>query len=308
MTSRADAWRAVGAAIAAPWVAFAACTSIDDLAGGGTADAGGDALAVEGGGVGDGALADGADANALDAGPDALDAGGCPATGRGPDMVRVGSFCIDRTEVTRTQYAAFLAAVGDDAAAPGPSCAWNKSLVPTATCVRGIAGEPVSGANWCQAAAFCAWAGKRLCGRIDGGAFAFVDKATASVSEWYAACSASGTRTFPYGSAFDPKACNGLGNEAGSLVPVGSKATCQGGVPGLFDMSGNVGEWLDACEVGIVSDAGPNAGDYCLQAGGDFASRDPPNGLDNLRCDQPLTSITRDSAECYWGIRCCADP
>lgn len=43
---------------------------------------------------------------------------------------------------------------------------------------------------------------------------------------------------------------------------VGSFAACVGGVPGLYDMSGNLGEWGDAC----AANTGEN--DYCQVRGG----------------------------------------
>ena len=53
---------------------------------------------------------------------------------------------------------------------------------------------PVVGVNWCQAYGFCKSAGKRLCGRIGGGANAFTDYASAAASQWYNACSKVGTQ------------------------------------------------------------------------------------------------------------------
>jgi len=79
-------------------------------------------------------------------------------------------------------------------------------------------------------------------------------------------------RDYPYGDAFDAKACIGAdfnGNpmfEPGTDYPreVGSTASCQGGYPGLLDMSGNIWEWEDSCN-------GSNGnGDVCLTRGGSY--------------------------------------
>src|SRR5690349_9230704 len=55
----------------------------------------------------------------------------CPTNTKGGPMVLVGNgaVCIDATEVTRDQYAAFLAATnnGVDVGGQPPQCAWNTS-------------------------------------------------------------------------------------------------------------------------------------------------------------------------------------
>src|SRR5262249_40663852 len=115
--------------------------------------------------------------------------------------------------------------------------------------LSGPADRPVHAVDWCDAFAYCAWAGKRLCGRIAGGS---VDPTfgtdLASESEWYNACSRGGQHAYPYGDTYDPRACNGLeyGAGTGPQLPVGSLSSCTGGFAGLFDMSGNVSEWEDS--------------------------------------------------------------
>jgi formylglycine-generating enzyme required for sulfatase activity len=87
----------------------------------------------------------------------------------GAKMVRVGSFCIDATEVTRGEFLAFLAApLEQRTAARPPECAWN-TTDPTINATASGLGNPVGEINFCDALAYCAWAGKRLCGRIGGG-------------------------------------------------------------------------------------------------------------------------------------------
>ena len=76
-----------------------------------------------------------------------------------------------------------------------------------------------------------------------------------NTSAWFLACShGAEQRAYPYGNTFETASCNGCAYEAtcGQVVynlttPVGSLASCAGGYPGLFDMSGNVEEWEDAC-------------------------------------------------------------
>src|SRR5262249_7700074 len=141
--------------------------------------------------------------------------------------------------------------------------------------------------------AFCAWAGKRLCGRVDTRALAIAELSSA-FDAWYVACSAEGTRVYPYGDTFDPTACNGLDRDAGGRVMVGTLPRCVGGYPGLFDMAGNVAEWIDACD-----DAG-----LCAARGGGFA---PESGEERfMRCSHPGYPINAAATYSSIGFRCCS--
>jgi len=122
--------------------------------------------------------------------------------------------------------------------------------------------------NWCQAYAYCAWAGKELCGALDGGAFDYGAFADSTQSVWMSACSANGAQQYPYGASFKPSACDLSAPDGAiaSLAPVGSFGDCVGSLPGLYDMLGNVGEWENACQ----SSDGGAAADLCRRGGGGF--------------------------------------
>ena len=66
-----------------------------------------------------------------------------------------------------------------------------------------------------------------------------------------AACSGSEGRAFPYGDSYDAAACNSRSSTAiatgapTGTAAVGSFSACQGGLPGLYDMAGNVAEWVE---------------------------------------------------------------
>ena len=97
----------------------------------------------------------------------------CPGTG-GPTGVRVGSYCIDSTEVTNDQYLAYLKERKGDTSGQPPQCGWNTgtyALQPLDPWPVPVGQEQfaVVGVDWCDAFAFCAYYGKRLCGRIGGG-------------------------------------------------------------------------------------------------------------------------------------------
>lgn len=248
----------------------------------------------------------------------------CPGSLAGPRMIEVprpgGTYCIDQTEVTNENYAAFLASnpnpQGQDA-----ECAWNTSFVPTSTnntepC-RVVQYDPtnkpkvpVSCIDWCDAKRYCQWAGKRLCGAMDGASLAPSDFANAAKSQWYSACSRAGTRDFPYGDVHDPEACADLDNASGTgthASDVMSFAGCTGGYTALFDMSGNVAEWEDSCA------ASSGAADSCLVRGGYLFSSaaTPPTTLchssvANDTTPSPATA-RRDQRSEFIGIRCCYD-
>ena len=222
----------------------------------------------------------------------------CPGTA-GPKGVRVGMYCIDATEVTRSQYAAFLTAMP---ARPNsiPSCVSNSSYVPRSDWppAPGEQDRPVMAVDWCDAHDFCAWAGKRLCGKIGGGPVAPADAQSAKSDQWFAACSKAGLRSFPYEGAYDAVACNG-----GESTPldkrvrdVATYGKCEGGYPGVFDLSGNVWEWVDACN----ADAADPATTSCRVRGGDFNEGPATMGC-SASVSQPRIGPGR------FGFRCCSN-
>jgi formylglycine-generating enzyme required for sulfatase activity len=219
-------------------------------------------------------------------------------------MVRVPApngttYCIDSTEVTNGHYAGFVASKGSDVSGQDSWCSWNTTYTPSGGWpATGKEDHPVAYVDWCDAYAYCKWAGKRLCGKIGGGRSAYGDYADATKSEWFNVCSVGGTLTYPYGSTYSGLACNGSDNGEAATVPVGSKATCKGGYAGLFDLSGNVAEWEDSCN----GTAGPD--DACRLRGGSFRY-----GLlvSSLRCDDPGTINRSISHNPEFGFRCCAE-
>lgn len=135
-------------------------------------------------------------------------------------------------------------------------------------------GTPWVSLNTAQAQAACAAAGKRLC----------------TETEWQAACAGTANRLYPYGSTYSGTACNGLDKGLGAIVPTGTIATCEGGYPGLFDMSGNAYERTATCTAG-----------NCRIRGGSYRSG-AAAGL--LRCNTGF-DFGEASPDDAVGFRCC---
>ena len=215
----------------------------------------------------------------------------------GPALVDVGDFCIDTTEVTYALYQIFLDDIEGTMPEQPAVCSWNDSFDPATMLANGESSQlPVRGVDWCDAYVFCAWSGKRLCGRPGGGPASYDQPALEEESQWYSACSEDGSHAFPYGDSYEEQSCNGgdYGDAEIGPVPVGSITSCSGGYPGIYDMSGNVWEWEDSC------DANTGEADLCRARGGAFG-----NGGDLHRCDYADFSPARNFTAGPMGIRCC---
>lgn len=183
-------------------------------------------------------------------------------------------FSILATEVSVAQFKACVDA-GTCAKDTFQGCNWG---------VAGREDHPMNCVQWTGAQQFCGYVGGRLC----------------SEDEWLQACSGTDGRAFPYGGAFDVNACNSqsetvkVEGRAMGTVPVGSLKQCQGGLPGLFDMAGNVTEWVDSCK-----------GTYCKFRGGGWNSNDPIDRF--AACTGVCSGNQKTFASATIGFRCCRD-
>ena len=218
---------------------------------------------------------------------------GTPGCGTCPDaaMVPYPGFAIGAREVSNGEYQQFLAAAQDPAIQPA-QCAWNDDFTPTSWPALDPS-LPVVNIDWCDARAYCAWAGQRLCGAISGGPASPFDAVNPAANQWYRACSNGDFRPYPYGKNYKKFACNGADALLGGLLGVGSMPGCEAPIDGVFDLSGNVWEWVDTC-VG----EGQNA--ECMRRGGSYYSNP-----EALRCDA-LSTRPRSAAVHYVGVRCCS--
>lgn len=213
--------------------------------------------------------------------------------------VNAGTVSIDATEVTVGQYYQFMKAKGDDSSGQPSQCSWNADFTPVApfgTVFEPKMAEydyPIVNVNWCSAYAYCQWAGRRLCGKIGGGPLAVGgDRTDPTKSQWMLACAGPSSLAYPYGNDFVDGRCNGPRAQA-TVAPVASFPQCVGAYPGLYDMSGNVYEWLDSCD-----------GDLCSHQGGSsYAFSGTPAETSMLCRFVPSGVIT--TADSSIGFRCC---
>ena len=245
----------------------------------------------------------------------------------GSPMVRIeradksSAFCIDAREATQADYAAFLAAVPaapsafdqdpwcktsnpkgykpqylpfSDVTGPacGPPADWNPGSFPN---------RPVACVDWCDAAAYCAWAGKRLCGVEGGGAADVGRQAASGESEWVYTC-AEGDVSGIAASTRTPE-CLPASPLSGTPEDVDKHASCAGKkapFDAVQNLEGNAGEWTAECE------APPTDGSIrrCLRRGGGTYSpvRDAPGSVCAVQYVDPLLTVARDL-----GFRCCAE-
>jgi formylglycine-generating enzyme required for sulfatase activity len=294
----------------------ASCASLSGLSGG-SDDAGGsadrtsvvDGSKRDGHSGADGGVARDSSSGGHDAAFDAVsvDAGPChaPVAGGADGVLVLGEYCIDTTEAPVALYDHFINDINvNPATGQPPECAWNTSYMPYYPVYMGNPNRaklPQTAVDWCDALAFCTYWGKHLCGnRFDGGALD--QDAALKDGQWYAACTNGTSQTYPYGDNYNPDACRtGLAFDAGPAV-VPTSSSCQGGVPGLFDMSGNLQEWENSC----ISSGGDAALDQCVLRGGTwfYPTDSVTCALNNGGALNPRNGGDTSAN----GVRCCWEP
>jgi sulfatase modifying factor 1 len=214
------------------------------------------------------------------------DGGGCP------EMVQLSDFCIDSMEVSRGAYIEWLMTEPSNPMNHG--CESNESFDWGCEWVGGPE-YPATCIDWCDAYAYCQAYGKRLCGDRGGGPAGYDSYATASENEWFTACTSSNLRAYPYGDLFEEGRCGDMSTD--ELRVSGSFPDCQasGEYACVFDLSGNVWEWEDACESDLDEAR-------CRLRGGSFRQTDG-----SIHCAYPGDAPRLDNQSLNVGFRCCAD-
>jgi formylglycine-generating enzyme required for sulfatase activity len=222
--------------------------------------------------------------------------------GEGSRAANVAPFCLDLTETTVEAFRGCVAARG---CASVPATTWKPELPQfDRFCNGNQAGRslhPINCIDWSQAAAFCAWAGKRL----------------PTEDEWdWAARGGQQGRTYPWGEdAPGPQRLNACGHEcvtmfktdfgtdASAMFPGddGWKETAPvesfpagDGRWGIHDLAGNVLEWTASTDF-----AHP----------GERVSRGTSFGSSNPSSERKRTyfSYAPEFRNPYLGFRCAAD-
>ncbi len=137
-------------------------------------------------------------------------------------QVELREFWIDQYEVSNENYAQFISESGRE---PPPD--WADGEFPADE-----AAHPVDGLSWNSAAAYCTWAHKRL----------------PTEAEWEVAARGEEGRLFPWGNNQ-----NVVLLPAGGTYEVGAKPTNQSAF-GVFDMAGNVWEWVGDTYAAVQQD------------------------------------------------------
>ncbi len=185
-----------------------------------------------------------------------------------------GARAITATEVTVQQYTACVEAGRCD-----PAHHQDCNIAD-----RTRSDHPMNCVDYFGAQQYCAYVGGRLCTEV----------------EWLEACKGTEDRAFPYGDAFDPRACNvqstasGIDGDPPSSVPVASDLSCEGGFAGLYDMAGNVFEWLADCQ-----------DTYCKFRGGGYLTNEPLERF--TACGGACAGNQKSLQSGTVGIRCCRD-
>lgn len=176
------------------------------------------------------------------------------------DMMDVGLYRIDKTEVTIKEFSEFAKATGtvtkaekDGGGLVYTASGWTKKAGWTWRTPYGKPAdvrEPAVHVTFDEAQAFCLWRGKRLPTDAEWKAAAYTETRTSPPDPFQ-----SGT-TYPYPTGDNPIGANCLG-ECGDTEHVDYSAsldrgsghaitgTTLAGVNGLFDMGANVWEWVD---------------------------------------------------------------
>jgi hypothetical protein len=234
------------------------------------------------------------------------------------------AFCIEPTEVTVAQYYELYESasfpLSPDPTPPDCGPETNPVTIPTntrdwfapsPTTVSYYANNPqerdrpIQGIHWCQAQAYCVWAGKHLCRAGDG--LSRIDHEVEGwnlSTQWYYACRGAADLAYGYAQSYASGVCNDDNptpdnNAETSPVtqPAGCVSTWPSGV--IFNMSGNVQEFEDNCD--------PVSG-LCVMRGGALSLRDEGDLLTCAGPSSPKADWHRMTRLDLTGIRCCYDP
>jgi len=241
-------------------------------------------------------------------------------------LPRNDRYCIVERQATYGEYRQFSKKMGKKFDGQPSECSWNRDYGPSEYCLyrpgevskcgpslaEADPDHAVTHLDFCDAWAFCSWAGKRLCGEhsADPGSIHMFDRSiddyfggrayglpTVETREWLHACTQGGTSSYPFGEDWKDGVCLDhwkLRAQGASSRRVRDTAgnECRGTHPpydSVFNMIGGARQWANACR----------SEDWrCVQYGGIRVDNVSP-------CVdvEVLYHIRSPTA----GVRCCAD-
>jgi len=206
---------------------------------------------------------------------------------KAPFVVNLHPFYIDRTEVTNEQYKNFLLSLPKPEAAAHTPSNWEKApgKSPGAGIMPpGAERLPVTGVSYEDAAAYAAWAKKRL----------------PTEDEWELAARGAKGFQYPWGNQYEAKKANDRNGDVGDLAPVGSFAG-DTSAWGAVDLAGNAMEWVATLEGGKPAPLRIEGNALVVLRGGAY-DRSPKESSAIFRWLWPKTTRVRNL-----GFRCAKD-
>ncbi|MDZ4064841.1 MAG: SUMF1/EgtB/PvdO family nonheme iron enzyme, partial [Coriobacteriia bacterium] len=166
---------------------------------------------------------------------------------------------------------------------------------------------PVGCVDWCDAHAYCAWAGKRLCGAFGGGTVPAEKSTDPELSEWMWACTQGGRTAYAYGDTYEPGRCFDRTYMAESESSVWTARPsdvpeCRGTFDPfdqVYNLSLGRGEWQNACSLSHTLHTG------CAVHASHLV--DPHDEAKSARCDSKIDYGGIDQPHPGIGFRCCSD-
>jgi serine/threonine-protein kinase PpkA len=213
----------------------------------------------------------------------------------GPAMVILSAnLAMARHEVTRGEFKRFWAAAGRaEFAGKAPSCRDRESIFRSSRDrswqkpgIDQDDSHPVVCIDWHEAAAYAQWLGKQTgkAYRLPSPAeFDRVVRAAAS-----GACKAN-LADASYQRKFDSRDASTCDDGYAATAPVGKFPAADG----VFDIDGNVREWVGACSGGAAAQAGSDCRSYMLKGRGWLSQdgKEPRTASDTYAGDTALNSV-----------------